>query len=261
MESSNGSGETVARGSLLKELPVILLLMTPLVAGVVQAWMDGAASRWVSSAGLIAITGLLALLWKRAALWSRAYLILTYAITLVGTVALSFDDWDATTFAAGPVALSQLVNGLMLAAVALSLFFVVRARVLPRPLKIITVLFGLLFASPFVVGMWRGIELRDLFMGAGFPVALPVWLQPSVLAVGLFLPPLIVLLLVDTVRAYRNENRSAFRGILTLICAAIPFAVGALHLRSACSKAWSSAPLRGTAINPISGPTSKTISG
>lgn len=46
MGSNNGSGETVARGSLLKELPVIVLLMTPLVAGVVQAWMDGATSRW-----------------------------------------------------------------------------------------------------------------------------------------------------------------------------------------------------------------------
>ena len=44
MESNNGSGETAALGNLLKELPVILLLMAPVVAGVVQAWMDGAAS-------------------------------------------------------------------------------------------------------------------------------------------------------------------------------------------------------------------------
>ncbi len=231
-EPAAGANESGTAGAKREwwGIPLIALLMAPLVAGVIQAWMQGATSRWYSTGGLLFITALQVLLWKRTSLWSRAYMVLTYAIALVGAVALRFSSWDAETFAAGPVALSQMVAGMILAALALSLYFLIRTPVLPLKWKALPVLLGAAFSYPFVVGAMRGIEIGDLFMGEGIPYPLPIYLQPSVLAVGLFLPPLMLLLIVDIFRARRAENRSAFRGFLTLVSAAIPFAVGALHL-------------------------------
>ena len=88
-EPAAGANESGTAGAKREwwGIPLIALLMAPLVAGVIQAWMQGATSRWYSTGGLLFITALQVLLWKRTSLWSRAYMVLTYAIALVGAVA------------------------------------------------------------------------------------------------------------------------------------------------------------------------------
>jgi hypothetical protein len=227
------SAQIWKRRLLLALAYLVLLLFAALLGyGVVQAWLEEQASRIPSSVGFGAILLLLVLCWKRLAPWSRAQLLFTYLIVLIGAMAFLYTPRDQTSFLLGPVPLSLLVNAIVLASLLLSLFFLLRIRVLPRGVKIAVGLLGLIGAAPFGLGLYHGFGLPDVLHGEGLPMHLPLWAQPAVLAVAVLLPVLTVFLLIGLYRSFRDPQRSALRAGLALVAALVPLAVGLATLVS-----------------------------
>lgn len=209
--------------------------LTVLLAGVaaygmVQGWLEEQPSRSYTTAGFGVMVLVCVLLWNRLALWSRPVLILTYLFALVAAMAFIYSPRDAGSFALGPFSLVVLVNGVVLLGLLLAASVLLRMRWLPTPIRVLVGLLAGVCAYPYALGVWREIPLPDLFLGAGMPLDLPLWTQPSVLGVIVFLPVAGIFLLAQLVRSLRQKERSTLRALLLLVAGLVPLEIAGSSL-------------------------------
>lgn len=209
----------------------LTVLLTAVAAyGMVQGWLEEQPSRNFTTAGFGVMLVVCMLVWNRLALWSRPVLALTYLFALVAAMAFVYSPRDTESFALGPFSLVILVNGVVLLGLLLAATVLLRLRWLPTPTRVLVGLLACICAYPYALGAWREIPLPDLFLGAGMPLDLPLWMQPSVLAVLVFLPVAAFFLLAQLARSLRQKERSTLRALLFLIAGLVPLQIAGSSL-------------------------------
>lgn len=201
-------------------LPALAILLYALLAdGLIEAWVSGAATRWITTATVLVYGAASAMLWQRIPWsWKAA----ASSLLLLGLVAVSAWRLGSASAVDGFVLLgrssAEVAAVALLLALALGYLVLWRSVLTDRRARMVVAILFLYAALPLAAALVRGGSLEGALRGEGFWEWPPFWLQGAYLAAAVLLPAALAvafgLTFFDLVRGRVRPAMSGFcRGL------------------------------------------------